>query len=329
MRGKRSSMMLAVLVAIGSAGHRGIGGGRRSLPTSRRERASPRRCRPAAWRIGGASFRQPIPPGGNPAGVGDTADRALPGRWRRRYAVLSTGDATQADQPDQAGSSPTATTTATPPAGRGDAARDVTVLAIPISVPAGANCLSFDFRFLSEEYPDFVDSSSTTPSSPSSTPRPGPRRRPDDHRPRERLRARPRWASRDDQLDRAVAHVGAPTRPGTPFGGATRTAARQDGGDARRAHRLPVDLRSGRQRSTTAPSSPTRCARATSRRRHACAARRPSARGSRSPARRRLHLADALPDADRHGRRRAWRRPHRDRPHLRRRRTRPARCARR
>ena len=34
----------------------------------------------------------------------------------------------------------------------------MTVLAIPINVPAGANCLSFDFRFLSEEYPDFIDS---------------------------------------------------------------------------------------------------------------------------------------------------------------------------
>ena len=63
--------------------------------------------------------------------------------------------------------------------GRGDTARDVTVLAIPINVPAGANCLSFDFRFLSEEYPDFIDSrSSTTPSSPSSTPRRGSRRAP-------------------------------------------------------------------------------------------------------------------------------------------------------
>ena len=34
----------------------------------------------------------------------------------------------------------------------------MTVLAIPINVPAGANCLSFDFRFLSEEYPDFINS---------------------------------------------------------------------------------------------------------------------------------------------------------------------------
>ena len=34
----------------------------------------------------------------------------------------------------------------------------MTVLSIPINVPAGANCLSFDFRFLSEEYPDFINS---------------------------------------------------------------------------------------------------------------------------------------------------------------------------
>ena len=73
--------------------------------------------------------------------------------------MLSTGDATLADQPDQAGVFASADDGGeTPPAGRGDTARDVTVLSIPVNVPAGANCLSFDFRFLSEEYPDFINS---------------------------------------------------------------------------------------------------------------------------------------------------------------------------
>ena len=41
---------------------------------------------------------------------------------------------------------------------RGGNEHDVTVLRIPINVPAGANCLALDFRFLSEEFPDFVGS---------------------------------------------------------------------------------------------------------------------------------------------------------------------------
>lgn len=39
---------------------------------------------------------------------------------------------------------------------RGDTDRDVTVLRVDMDVPAGANCLSFDFKFLSEEYPVYV-----------------------------------------------------------------------------------------------------------------------------------------------------------------------------
>ena len=50
-----------------------------------------------------------------------------------------------------------------------------TVLKIPFTVPAGSNCLSFDFKFLSDEYPEFVESQSTSRSSPSSTPPTGAR----------------------------------------------------------------------------------------------------------------------------------------------------------
>ena len=35
---------------------------------------------------------------------------------------------------------------------------DVTVLGIDLDVPAGTNCLTIDFRFLSEEFPEFVGS---------------------------------------------------------------------------------------------------------------------------------------------------------------------------
>jgi hypothetical protein len=42
-----------------------------------------------------------------------------------------------------------------PPPVRG-AARDYTVIALAVDVPTGANCLSLDYRFLSEEFPGFV-----------------------------------------------------------------------------------------------------------------------------------------------------------------------------
>jgi hypothetical protein len=106
--------------------------------------------------IGGASFAS-IPPGGNPAGVGDTPIAPFPADGGT-YAVLSTGDAALADQPDQSGAYPSVPDDGSTPGGRGDTAQDVTVLSIPVNVPAGANCLSFDFRFFSEEYPDFLNS---------------------------------------------------------------------------------------------------------------------------------------------------------------------------
>ena len=37
-------------------------------------------------------------------------------------------------------------------------ARDVSILRLDLMIPAGANCLSFDFAFQSEEYPEFVNS---------------------------------------------------------------------------------------------------------------------------------------------------------------------------
>lgn len=42
---------------------------------------------------------------------------------------------------------------------RGNTDRDVTILRVDLDVPAGANCLSFDFKFLSEEYPRYVGGS--------------------------------------------------------------------------------------------------------------------------------------------------------------------------
>ena len=39
---------------------------------------------------------------------------------------------------------------------RGNTDLDVTVLKADVNVPAGSNCLGFDFKFMSEEYPHFV-----------------------------------------------------------------------------------------------------------------------------------------------------------------------------
>jgi hypothetical protein len=73
-------------------------------------------------------------------------------RHGRSYGILSTGDATLADNRNTSGSSGAEI-------GRRGirGARDVTILRIELRVPARAMCLSFRFRFLSEEFPEFVN----------------------------------------------------------------------------------------------------------------------------------------------------------------------------
>ena len=97
-----------------------------------------------------------IPPNGFPLGVGSTPLAPFP-RAGTSFAVLTTGDATQADVADGNDSSSDGGGLITAP-NRGDTALDVSTLAIPFTVPTGSNCVSFDFRFLSEEYPDYITS---------------------------------------------------------------------------------------------------------------------------------------------------------------------------
>jgi hypothetical protein len=94
-----------------------------------------------------------------------TSNSPLPAfpRAGSTYAILSTGDAKVVDTDDpeffaSANDGEVDLTGVSPP--RGDTAHDATVLRIPINVPVGTgiNCLSFDYRFLSEEYPDFITS---------------------------------------------------------------------------------------------------------------------------------------------------------------------------
>jgi hypothetical protein len=151
MRGKCSSMMLAVLVAVGLLATAASAGATITPTTDANAVAAAMASGGVA--LGSASFQEAIPTGANPAAVADSPLAPFPVDGAT-YAVLSTGDATQADQPSGSADTNNAQT----PANRGDSAHDATVLAIPITVPAGANCLSFDFRFLSEEYPNFVGS---------------------------------------------------------------------------------------------------------------------------------------------------------------------------
>ena len=73
----------------------------------------------------------------------------------RTAAILTTGDATIIDSPNESGGSGAANSG---PNVHGDTDYDVAILRIDLNVPAGVNCLSsFDFRYLSEEYPEYVN----------------------------------------------------------------------------------------------------------------------------------------------------------------------------
>ncbi len=72
-------------------------------------------------------------------------------RSGKSFMILSTGDALLADNKDSSGSSGVS---AGGPTIRGS--RDVTIFRVNLQVPKGKNCLSFRFKFLTEEYPEFV-----------------------------------------------------------------------------------------------------------------------------------------------------------------------------
>lgn len=99
-----------------------------------------------------ASFTS-IPPQGNPAAVSDAALAGFPKKGSR-FVILSSGDATLAPNASQAaGASANLGGEPRTPDGSD---RDVTVLKLDLKVPSGANCATFAFRFLSEEYPEYV-----------------------------------------------------------------------------------------------------------------------------------------------------------------------------
>jgi hypothetical protein len=91
-----------------------------------------------------------VPPSAKPAAVSTTRLAGFPTNGPS-FGILSTGNARLADDRNDSASSGSE---ARGPSIRG--ARDVVIMRIDMRVPSGMNCLSFDFRFLSEEYPEFV-----------------------------------------------------------------------------------------------------------------------------------------------------------------------------
>lgn len=70
------------------------------------------------------------------------------------FAILTSGNASLADQPNDSDSAGESLGYSNPARGE---AFDPTTLGVSVNVPANANCLAFDYKFLSEEFPEFVN----------------------------------------------------------------------------------------------------------------------------------------------------------------------------
>ncbi len=113
-----------------------------------------------ATALGTAAFRSPasltgaswdIAPAGHAAAVA-TESLAGFGGASNPFLVLSSGDATLAPNASQSPNASVANNGGT----RGEA-QDVVALRLSFKVPAGTNCISLKFRYLSEEYPEYVN----------------------------------------------------------------------------------------------------------------------------------------------------------------------------
>ncbi len=91
-----------------------------------------------------------LPPDGHPNAISTEPLAGFP-RYGKAYAILTNGCARLADQHKGAGR-PGCGDNGIPLRGT----RDLTILRLVVRVPSNANCLSFRFRFLSQEYPKYV-----------------------------------------------------------------------------------------------------------------------------------------------------------------------------
>lgn len=99
--------------------------------------------------VTGASFVT-TPPNGTPDGISTTPLAGFPTSGSS-FGILTTGNVNSVPQ--------TSTFASDSDGGgnvRGNTSFDVSILKADLNVPAGANCLTFDFAFLSEEYPGYV-----------------------------------------------------------------------------------------------------------------------------------------------------------------------------
>lgn len=92
-----------------------------------------------------------LPPEGRPAGFSDKPLAKFPRRGSH-FSILSTGNTLFAPR---ANMSEATSFNNHGPHLRG--ARDLVMLRVKFKVPAGRNCLFFNFKFLSEEFPEFID----------------------------------------------------------------------------------------------------------------------------------------------------------------------------
>jgi uncharacterized repeat protein (TIGR01451 family) len=96
------------------------------------------------------------PPSGTPNGIGDANPSIVSFPTDgSTYAIMTSGNVQLADDANTSSSSGGDDGGA---AVRGDSDRDVSVLQLNLNVPSGRNCLTVDFRFLSEEFPEYLDS---------------------------------------------------------------------------------------------------------------------------------------------------------------------------
>ncbi|MCB0881126.1 MAG: choice-of-anchor L domain-containing protein [Thermoleophilia bacterium] len=129
----------------------GAGVGAAAVTPSRDARAVARAIADNPNIVTGAAF-ETIPGGGNSVAISTTSLGQFPTSGDR-FAILSTGNSNDILKPNADGFTGTELSPA-----RYRGARDVTTLRIDLNVPATASCLTFGFRFLSEEFPEWVGS---------------------------------------------------------------------------------------------------------------------------------------------------------------------------
>ena len=92
-----------------------------------------------------------LPPRGNPVGTSDRKVAKFPTRGNH-FSILSSGNVEASKRKNKSGR---LSHNNQGPVVRGT--RDAVMMRVKFRVPEGKNCLRFEFKFLSEEFPEFVD----------------------------------------------------------------------------------------------------------------------------------------------------------------------------